>query len=214
MKKWQYLRKLFKPLGCVWETHNHQREIWITNQKLPYITAVLPKTYPAVYQFNRHKLGKSTKVCKIILPKFYEETTRLSFNCPRNGDLHIPPQLTCRLFCLWVEVPCKMLLHITNGFPCLFCLRAPLFTLHLKLLHPRVTFLETNYRNALQQVLRKLWFIYYLYPLSPLWQVLVKKLYLLSFICCFTSDLLGFINILRYTAHYHMTVPQSIILNC
>ena len=101
-----------------------------------------------------------------------------------------------------------------NGFPCLFCLRTPLFTLHLKLLHPCVTFLETNYGNALQQVLRKLWFIYYLYPLSLLWQVLVKKLYLLSFICCFTSDLLGFINILRYTAHYYMTVPQSIILNC
>ena len=48
-----------------------------------------------------------------------------------------------------------------NGLPCLFCLRVP-FTLQIKLLHPCVSFLGTNYKNALQQVLCKLWFIYYL----------------------------------------------------
>ena len=49
-----------------------------------------------------------------------------------------------------------------NGLPWLFCLRAPLFTLQMKLLHPCVSFLGTNYKNALQQVLCKVWFIYYL----------------------------------------------------
>ena len=49
-----------------------------------------------------------------------------------------------------------------NGLPCLLCLRAPPFTLQIKLLHPCVSFLGTNYKNALQQVLCKLWFIYYL----------------------------------------------------
>ena len=47
-----------------------------------------------------------------------------------------------------------------NGLPCLFCLRAPSFTLQIKLLHPCVSFWGTNYKNALQQVLCKLWFIY------------------------------------------------------
>ena len=46
-----------------------------------------------------------------------------------------------------------------NGLPCLFCLRAPPFTLQLKLLQPCVSFWETNYKNALQQVLCKLWSI-------------------------------------------------------
>ena len=49
-----------------------------------------------------------------------------------------------------------------NGLPCLFCLRATPFTLQIKLLHPCVNFLGTNYKNALQQVLCKLLFIYYL----------------------------------------------------
>ena len=49
-----------------------------------------------------------------------------------------------------------------NGLPCLFCLRAPPFTLNIKLLNPRVNFRRTNYMNSLQQVLCKLWFIYYL----------------------------------------------------
>ena len=50
-----------------------------------------------------------------------------------------------------------------NGLPCLFHVRAPLFTLQLKLLHPSVNFWVTNYKNALQQVLCKLESIYYLY---------------------------------------------------
>ena len=50
-----------------------------------------------------------------------------------------------------------------NGLPCLFHVRAPLFTLQLKLLHPSVNFWVTNYKNALQQVLCKLGSIYYLY---------------------------------------------------
>ena len=33
-----------------------------------------------------------------------------------------------------------------------------------------------------------------------------------SSVCCFAADLLSFIKILKYTAHY-MTVSQSIILN-
>ena len=49
-----------------------------------------------------------------------------------------------------------------NGLPCLFCLRAPPFTLQIKLLDPSVSFLGTNYKNALQQVLCKHWSIYYL----------------------------------------------------
>ena len=48
-----------------------------------------------------------------------------------------------------------------DGLPCLFCLRAPPFTLKLKQLHPCVSFWETIYKNALQQVLCKFWFIYY-----------------------------------------------------
>ena len=40
-----------------------------------------------------------------ILPKWYEETTGLCFDCPEDGDLHIPSQPTCSHFYLWVEVP-------------------------------------------------------------------------------------------------------------
>ena len=49
-----------------------------------------------------------------------------------------------------------------NGLRCLFCLRAPPFTLQLKLLHPCVTFWVKNYKNALQQDPCNLWFICYL----------------------------------------------------
>ena len=49
-----------------------------------------------------------------------------------------------------------------NGLPCLFRLRESPLTLELKLLHPCASFWETNYKNALQQVLCKLWFTDYL----------------------------------------------------
>ena len=50
-----------------------------------------------------------------------------------------------------------------NGLPCFFRLRATPFTLQLKLLHPGISFWKKNYKNALQQALCKLGFIYYLY---------------------------------------------------
>ena len=46
-----------------------------------------------------------------------------------------------------------------NGLPYLFCLRAPPFTLQLKLLHPYVSFWVTNYKNALQQVLSRRFYL-------------------------------------------------------
>ena len=49
-----------------------------------------------------------------------------------------------------------------NGLPFLFCQRVLTFTLNIKLLNPRVNFWRTNYMNSLQQVICKLWFIYYL----------------------------------------------------
>ena len=90
-----------------------------------------------------------------ILPKWYEETTGLCF-----GDLHIPSQRTCSYG--W-RYHARHYCPNANGLPCLFRLRAPSFTLQLKLLHPCLSFWETNYENVLQQVLCKLWFIYYLY---------------------------------------------------
>ena len=39
-----------------------------------------------------------------ILLKGYEETTGLCFDSPEDVDLHIPSQLTCSYFYLWVEV--------------------------------------------------------------------------------------------------------------
>ena len=46
--------------------------------------------------------------------------------------------------------------HMLMGRSCLFRLRA--------LLHPCLSILEINYKNALKQVLCKVLFIYYLYP--------------------------------------------------
>ena len=54
-----------------------------------------------------------------------------------------------------------------DGLPYLLRLRAPPFTLQLKLLHPYVSFWETNYKNVLQQVLCKFLFIYYQYSSKP-----------------------------------------------
>ena len=136
---------------------------------------------------NQHKPGKSTTGMMLlsllrvqdnnILPKWYEETTGLCFDCPEDDDLHIPSQPTCSHFSLWVEVQAKHCCAYANRVPCLFCLRAPPFTVQIKLLHPCVSFLGTSYKNALQQVLWKLWFIYYL---SVFWKVLAQKLCLLN----------------------------------
>ena len=71
---------------------------------------------------NRHKPGKSTKSMMflsllrlqdiIILPKWYGEAAELYFDCPENGELHIPSQPTFSHFYLWAEVPGLTLLHI------------------------------------------------------------------------------------------------------
>ena len=83
--------------------------------------AVLSKTYSGAYQYNWHKPEKSAMGMMllsllrvqndIILPKWYKESTRLCFDCPQDGNLHIPCQPSCNhsiLFnCIlfWVEVP-------------------------------------------------------------------------------------------------------------
>ena len=71
---------------------------------------------------NGHKPGKSTTSTMLlsllrmqdnnILPKWYEETTGLCFDCLEDGDLHIPSQPTCSHFYLWVEVPGQTLLRV------------------------------------------------------------------------------------------------------
>ena len=63
---------------------------------------------------NRHKPGKSTtgmmrfSVLRVednnILPKWFEETAGLCFDCLQDGDLHIPSQPNCIHFYLWVDV--------------------------------------------------------------------------------------------------------------
>ena len=129
---------------------------------------------------NQHKPGKSTTDMMLlsllrvqdhnILPKWYEETARLCFDCPEDVDLHIPSQHPCSYFYLWMEYQARNYCAYANGLPCLFRLRAQPLTLQLKLLHPSESLWNTNYKNALQQNLCKLWFIYYLSfpPLSLL----------------------------------------------
>ena len=97
-----------------------------------------------------------------VLPKWYEKTTRLCFDCPADGDLHIPCQPTCSHLSHGWRYQARHYCAYANGLPYLFCWRAPPFTLQIKLLHPCVRLWGTNYKNALQQVLCKLWFFYYL----------------------------------------------------
>ena len=120
---------------------------------------------------NQHKPGKS-KMCMMPLSLL------------RVQD-HILPNALKRLqgFVLTVQRMVTCTYHLTlpaaisiygwryqarhycpcaNGLLCLFCLRAPTFTLQLKLLHPCVSFREMNYKNVLQQVLCNPWLIYYL----------------------------------------------------
>ena len=160
------------------KTHNHQWKICISNQKPGYIPM---EPYLQWYcqrhiqeyigwNMNQHKPGKSTTGMMLlsllrvqvnnILPKWYEETTGLCFDRPEDGDLHTPSQPTCSHG--WRYQARHYCAH-ANGFACLFRLKAPPFTSQLKLLHPCLSFWETNYENALQQVLCKLWFVYYLY---------------------------------------------------
>ena len=42
---------------------------------------------------------------KIILSKWYEQTTGICFASQGHGDLHIPSQSTCSYLYLWVELP-------------------------------------------------------------------------------------------------------------
>ena len=114
-----------------------------------------------------------------ILPKWHEETKGLYFDGPEDGDLHIPSQPTCNHFYLWVEVPGQTLLCSANGLRCLFCLRAPPFTLRLKLFHLCVSFWETNTRKRRNK--------FYLsfdscitYSPQVFWKVLVQKLCLFN----------------------------------
>ena len=98
-----------------------------------------------------------------ILPKWYEETSGLCFDCPEDGDMHISSQPTCSHFYFGWRYQTRHYCAYANGLPSLFCLRSPPFTLQIKLIHTCVSFLGTNYKNALQQVLCKLWFIYELF---------------------------------------------------
>ena len=92
-----------------------------------------------------------------ILPKWYEETTGLCFDCPDDGDLHISSQPTCSLFpFMGVGTRLGIIVHMLMGCHTFFCLSAPPITLQITLLHPCVSFWGTNYKNALQQVLCKL----------------------------------------------------------
>ena len=138
-----------------------QPEAWIhTYGALP--TILLSKIYSGVYQLNmnQHKSGKNTtgmmllSLLKVqgnnILPKWYEETIGLCIDRPEDGDLHTPSQPTCSHG--WRCQARHYCAH-ANGLACLFRLRAPPFTSQLKLLHPCLSFWETNYENALQQVL-------------------------------------------------------------
>ena len=122
---------------------------------------------------TQHKVKKSTTSMillsllrvqdNIILPKCYEKTTGICFDSPEDGDLHklLNPPSAISVFG-W-RYQARHYCAYANGLPCLFCLKAPCFTLQRKLLHTCVRFLWTNYKNALQQVLSKLWFIYYLF---------------------------------------------------
>ena len=98
-----------------------------------------------------------------ILPKWYGEITGLCFDCPEDGDLHIPSyhlSLPAAISIYGWRYQARHYCAYANGLSCLFWLRAAPFTLQIKLLHPCVNFLGTNYKNALQQVLCKLLFIY------------------------------------------------------
>ena len=121
---------------------------------------------------NRHKPGKSTTGMMLlsllmvqynnILPKWMKRLQGFVLTVQRmvTCTYHLSPPAAISIYG-W-RYQARHYCAYANGLPCLFCLRAPPFTLQIKLLHPCVSFLGTNYKNALQQVLCKLWFIYYL----------------------------------------------------
>ena len=120
---------------------------------------------------NRHKPGKSTTDMMLlsllrvqdhnILPKWYEESTRLCFDCPEDADLPCHLNIPAAIYIYEWRYQARNYCAYANGLPCLFRLRAQPLTLQLKLLHPSESLWDTNYKNALQQNLCKLWFIYY-----------------------------------------------------
>ena len=115
---------------------------------------------------NQHKPGKSTTGMmllslqrvqdSIILPKWYEETAGLCFDCPEmvTCTYHLNPPAAISIYGRRYQA--RHYCPYANGLPCLFGLRIPPFTLQLKLLHTCVSLGEINYRNALQQVLCRL----------------------------------------------------------
>ena len=137
----------------------------------PYIQQYCQRHIQEYISWNMtgHRPGKSTTSMMLlsllrvqdnnIVPKWYEETTWLCFDCLEDGDLHIPSQPTCSHFYEW-RYQARHCAY-ANGVSCFFRLRTPFFTLQVKLLHSCVTFWETNYKNALQQFLSKFCFIYY-----------------------------------------------------
>ena len=122
---------------------------------------------------NQHKPGKSTTGMMLLSLLRVQDNIISCQTCPKRLQgfvLTVQRIVTCTYH---LSPPAAISIYgwryqarhycaYANGLPCLFCLRAPPFTLQIKLLHPCVSFLGTNYKNALQQVLCKLWFIYYL----------------------------------------------------
>ena len=107
---------------------------------------------------NRHKPGNMILLSllsvqdNIILPKWYEETTGIYFDCPADG--HLNPTAAISIYGRRYQA--RHYCAYGNGLSCLFRLRAATFTLQLKIHYLCVSFWETNYRNVLQQVLCKL----------------------------------------------------------
>ena len=137
---------------------------------------------------NRHKPGKiATNMMlisllsvqdNIILAKWYKETAGLCFDCPEDRTCTYHLKLPTAISFYGWRYQAKHYCVCANALPCLFHLRAPPFTLQLKLLHPCVRFWEINYKNALQQVLCKLLFVYYLYSSAYFGKVTVEKLFI------------------------------------
>ena len=155
------------------KTHNHQWEICISNQKPPYIPMdpyLQQSCQRHIQEYiswnrSRHKPGKTTTGMMLlsllivqgnnILPKWYEETTGLYFDYRSRGwwpSHNILTHLQSFLF-MGGGTRLDIIAHMLMGCHACFAWGYHLFC---------VSFLGTNYKNVLQQVLCKLWFIYYL----------------------------------------------------
>ena len=155
-------------------THNHQCETCISNQKPPcipmgpYLQQYCQRHIQEYISLNRngHIPRKSTTGMMLlsllrvqdynILPRWYEEITGLCLTVQRmvTYTYHLKPPAAISIYG-W-KYQARHYWAYANGLPCLFCLGAPPFTLQIKLLHPCVSSLGTNHKNALQQVLCKL----------------------------------------------------------